>query len=127
MPVRFSFVNPSTMSSICASTKDIVLINHTHILEVSLYETTRHENDSIHSKREGRRIKMNISEYNYLWGEEKNDWVLVHTEYGYSIVNKSNQMVLLVSDEELEDALIERMIQEGNQRYDNINEAFEDR
>ena len=70
---------------------------------------------------------MNISEYNYLWGEEKNDWVLVHTEYGYNIVNKSNQMVLLVSDEELEDALIERMIQEGNQRYDNINEAFEDR
>ncbi len=69
---------------------------------------------------------MNMNEYSYLWNEEKNDWVLVHTEYGYSIVNKKSQMALMVSDGELEEALIDRMIQEGNRKYDNIQEAFED-
>ena len=69
---------------------------------------------------------MNISEYEYLWTTEKNDWVLVNTSFGYSIVNKTEQMVLLVSDEELEQALIEKMLSNGCTVYDNIKDAYND-
>lgn len=69
---------------------------------------------------------MNISEYEYLWTTEKNDWVLVNTSFGYSIVNKTEQMVLLVSDEELEQALIENMLSNGCKVYDDIKDAYND-
>ena len=69
---------------------------------------------------------MNIEEYSFLWTNEKEDYVLVNTEYGYSIVNKSNQTVLSISDEELEEKLIQKMLIEGNQVYDNILNAYND-
>ena len=69
---------------------------------------------------------MNISEYEYLWTTEKNDWVLVNTSFGYGIVNKTEQMVLLVSDEELEQALIENMLSNGCKVYDDIKDAYND-
>ena len=69
---------------------------------------------------------MCIEDYNYLWTTEKDSWVLVNTEYGYTIVNKKAQKALLVTNEELADALIEKMLKEGNQTYENINDAYAD-
>ena len=39
---------------------------------------------------------MNLSEYEYLWTTEKDDWVLVNTTFGYGIVNKTAQVVLWI-------------------------------
>lgn len=69
---------------------------------------------------------MNINDYNYLWTTEKDKFVLVETEYGYGIVNKIEQTVLSISDEELEKIIIQKMIAEGNKIYDNILTAYED-
>ena len=69
---------------------------------------------------------MNIEEYKYLWESDKADWVLVNTEYGYGIVNKKTQMALLVSDDELEEAIIAKMLESGNRVYENINDAYSD-
>ena len=69
---------------------------------------------------------MCIEDYNYLWTTEKDSWVLVNTEYGYAIVNKKDQKALLVSNEELADALVEKMLKAGNQTYENINDAYAD-
>ena len=69
---------------------------------------------------------MNISEYEYLWSTEKNDWVLVNTSYGYGIINKVTQSMLMVSDDELEKAFIERMLAEYCKTYDNIKDAYAD-
>lgn len=65
-----------------------------------------------------------ISKYNYLWKDEKNDWVLVNIENGYGIVNNRTKMMLLVEDDNLADALIRKMIESGNKKYDSIQEAF---
>ena len=69
---------------------------------------------------------MSINEYGYLWTTEKEDWVLVNTEFGYGIVNKKSQMALMISDEELENAIIERMKSSGNRIYNDRNEAYLD-
>lgn len=69
---------------------------------------------------------MNIDKYRYLWESEKDDWVLIHTEYGYGIVNKKTQMALLISDDTLDNAVVRQMLAEGNRVYDNINDAYAD-
>lgn len=69
---------------------------------------------------------MKIDDYKYLWESEKNDWGLVNTEYGYGIVNKKKQMALMISDEELELAIIAKMKEAGNMVYENINAAYAD-
>lgn len=69
---------------------------------------------------------MNVNEYSYLWEEEKRDWVLVNTSYGYGIVNKRAQTALLISDDDLEEAVIDKMLAEGNAVYDDINLAYND-
>ena len=69
---------------------------------------------------------MRIEEYNYLWTDKKDEFVLVNTEYGYGIVNKKEQTVLLVSDESLEEELIQKMLSEGNKVYENILDAYAD-
>ena len=71
-------------------------------------------------------ITLNINDYSYLWTSEKEDWVLVNTEFGYGIVNKKSQMALMISDEELENAIIEKMKSSGNRIYNDINEAYLD-
>lgn len=67
---------------------------------------------------------MNIDKYKYLWELEKADWVLINTEYGYGIVNKKTQMALLVSDDMLEAAIIDKMLESGNDVYENIDDAY---
>lgn len=69
---------------------------------------------------------ININDYDYLWNSEKADWVLVSTSFGYGIVNKRTQSALSVSDEQLESALIKRMLSEGNKKYDDITDAYSD-
>lgn len=67
---------------------------------------------------------MEINEYRYLWESERADWVLVNTEFGYGIVNKVTQMALMISDEELESAIITKMLEAGNLVYENIIAAY---
>ena len=69
---------------------------------------------------------MNIEEYSYLWTTKKDEFVLVNTEYGFGIVNKKEQMVLSISDADLEKAVIRKMQDEGNLVYDNILDAYAD-
>lgn len=69
---------------------------------------------------------MNIDEYTYLWTTKKDEYVLVNTEYGYGIINKKEQTVLSISDEELEEQLINKMLEEGNKVYENILDAYAD-
>lgn len=40
------------------------------------------------------------------------------------MLNKSDQTALLVSSDKLADALLEKMLEEGNQVYENISEAY---
>lgn len=67
---------------------------------------------------------MDITKYSYLWESEKDEWVLVDSEYGYSIVNKKNRGMLLISNDELEEAVINKMKEAGNKEYSSILEAF---
>ena len=69
---------------------------------------------------------MNIDEYTYLWTTKKDQFVLVNTEYGYGIINKIDQTVLSISDDELEEQLINKMLEEGNKVYENILDAYSD-
>lgn len=69
---------------------------------------------------------MSINEYTYLWTTNKDEFVLVNTEYGYGIVNKKEQTVLSISNEELEKQLINKMQEEGNKVYENILDAYAD-
>lgn len=69
---------------------------------------------------------MNIDEFIYLWTDKKNEYVLVDTEFGYGIVNKVEKNVLCISDEEVEEAVINKMLQEGCKIYDNILDAYND-
>lgn len=69
---------------------------------------------------------MDISEFDYLWTTEKEDWVLINTEYGYSIINKRRQMLLHVDSNELEEALVQKMLSEGNKTYESILDAYDD-
>lgn len=69
---------------------------------------------------------MSIENYSYLWNEKKKNFVLVKSDFGYSIVDKKEQAMLMVSDEELEQKLIIKMLENGNSVYDNINQAYSD-
>lgn len=69
---------------------------------------------------------MDNNDYTYLWTTSKDKYVLVKTEYGYGIVNKIEQMVLSISDEELETMIIQKMIEEGNKIYETILDAYAD-
>ena len=51
---------------------------------------------------------MDISKYQYLWQEEKSDWALVDSPYGYGIINIRTHMMLVLNNHELERALIKK-------------------
>lgn len=69
---------------------------------------------------------MDISEFSYIWTTQKDEYVLVNSEYGYGIVNKKSQLYLSISNDELEKSIIQKMIDEGNKIYEDINEAYAD-
>ena len=64
--------------------------------------------------------------HKYLWTTEKNDWVLVNSEYGYGIINKKEQSMLMVSDPELKEKLVSKMLEEGCKVYNNLDDAYND-
>ena len=68
---------------------------------------------------------MDLSKYQYLWEEEKSDWALVDSPNGFGIVNVRTQMMLLISDADLEKALIRKMEESGNSKFRSIIDAFE--
>lgn len=67
---------------------------------------------------------MDVTKYSYIWEDEKDDWALVDSEDGYSIVNIKRQGMLLISDDELENAIINKMKEAGNKKYKSILDAF---
>jgi len=69
---------------------------------------------------------MDISEFDYLWTTEKDDWVLVNLEYDYGIIDKRRQMLLHVDSSELKEALVQKMLSEGNKTYKSILDAYDD-
>lgn len=56
---------------------------------------------------------MDISQYDYLWANDKYDYVLVKTSTGYLIVNRFTNGVLLIEDENLTKQIEEKMLQKG--------------
>ena len=69
---------------------------------------------------------MNIDEFSYLWTTQKEEWVLVNSDYGCFIINKKTQMMLHIDSDELEEAIIQKMLEEGNQIYKDILDAYAD-
>lgn len=67
-----------------------------------------------------------MENHEYLWTTEKGDWVLVNTEYGYGIINKKEQSMLMVSDPELKKTLVEKMLSEGCKTYNSLDDAYND-
>lgn len=68
---------------------------------------------------------MDLSKYQYIWERERSDWALVDSPYGYGIVNVKTHMLLHIDDDELEKAVINKMEESGNDKYDSITDAFE--
>lgn len=69
---------------------------------------------------------MDISEFSYLWTTQKHDYVLVKSEYGYAIVNKREQTMLCISNDDVDAAVVEKMLEEGCSVYENILDAYSD-
>ncbi|MBQ1894749.1 MAG: hypothetical protein II167_03560 [Clostridiales bacterium] len=67
-----------------------------------------------------------MENHDYLWTTEKNNWVLVNTEYGYGIINRKEQTMLMVSDPELKQSLIDKMKSEGCKTFSSLEEAYKD-
>ena len=59
---------------------------------------------------------MNMDEFSFLWTTGKDAYVLVDTE----------QTVLSISDEDIYQAVIQKMLAEGNKIYDDILDAYAD-
>lgn len=69
---------------------------------------------------------MSIQNYSFIWDEKRENFVLVKTDLGYGIVDKKEHAMLLISDEELEQRIIEKMLENGSKVYNDINQAYMD-
>ena len=67
-----------------------------------------------------------ISEFSYVWTTGRDDYVLVEGEYGYAIVDRRERAVLHIEDEEVDAAVVARMLEEGCAVYGGILEAYSD-
>jgi len=47
---------------------------------------------------------MDVSEFSYVWTTQRDGYVLVASEYEYAIVNKKEQTMLCISDDEVGDS-----------------------
>lgn len=68
---------------------------------------------------------MDISDYEYLWNEDKEDYVLLRVEEDYLIIDRVHQMVLLIEDDDMSDRVIAKMIDEGNLIFDTLEQAYD--
>lgn len=69
---------------------------------------------------------MNIDNYSYLWNEKKEDFVLVKTDFGYTVIDKRERSMLLIEESDLEQKIVRKMLENGNKVYDDIMQAFND-
>lgn len=69
---------------------------------------------------------MDVSEFSYVWTTQKRDYELVKSEYGYAIINKREQTMLCISDDETDAAVVKRMLEEGCSVYEDILDAYSD-
>ena len=68
---------------------------------------------------------MDISDYEYLWNENKEDYVLLRVDDDYMIIDRVLQMVLLIEDDDISDRVIAKMIDEGNLIFDTLEQAYD--
>ena len=69
---------------------------------------------------------MDVSEFSHVWTTNKNDYVLVDSEFGYAIINKKDQTMLCISDEEADATVVANMLEAGCKVYESIQEAYSD-
>lgn len=69
---------------------------------------------------------MDIGEFDYVWTTRKDDFVLVKDDYGYAIVDRREQMVLLIEGEDVDAAVVTRMLEAGCRVYGDILDACSD-
>lgn len=63
-----------------------------------------------------------IQEFSYLWTTEQKDWVVLKSEYDYSIMNPKTKQFLLIEDEDLNNQVASMMIMQGNKVIDQTEE-----
>ena len=68
---------------------------------------------------------MDISDYEYLWNEDKEDYVLLRVEEHYLIIDRVHQMVLLIEDDDMSDRVIAKMIEEESLIFDTLEQAYD--
>lgn len=68
-----------------------------------------------------------LNEYSYIWGADKDKYVLLKDEFGFSIlsINGKEIMFLLIEDDIVADSVIAKMMECGNQVYYSIAELKE--
>ena len=68
-----------------------------------------------------------LNEFSYMWESEKDKYVLLNDELGNSIlyINGKEIMFVLIEDDVLDDLIINKMIENGNKVYNNIDELQE--
>jgi len=63
-----------------------------------------------------------IQEFSYLWTSEQKEWVVLKTEFDYSIMNHKTNQFLLIEDEDLNNQVAAMMIMQGNKVIDQDEE-----
>lgn len=63
-----------------------------------------------------------IQDFSYLWTTEQKDWVVLKSEYDYSILNSKTKQFLLIEDEDLNNQVASMMIMQGNKVSDQEDE-----
>ena len=63
-----------------------------------------------------------LEEFNYLWTEEQDNWIVIKNGYDYVIFNKEKQEVLLIENEDLNNQVAAMMIMNGCKV---VSEVFE--
>lgn len=68
-----------------------------------------------------------LNEYSYIWGVDKEKYVLLKDEFGTSIlfINGKDIMFLLIEDDIVADSVIAKMVEYGNKVYSSITELKE--
>ena len=68
-----------------------------------------------------------LYEYSYIWGVDKDKYVLLKDEFGMSIlsINGKEIMFLLIEDDIVADSVIAKILEYGNKVYNSITELKE--
>lgn len=69
-----------------------------------------------------------LNEYSYIWGVDKEKYVLLKDEFGTSIlsINGKEIMFFLIEEDVVADLVIAKMVEHGNKVYNSITELKED-